>query len=127
MPSDPSEFGRMIGNHAQWRSRVQTPFISVTDSERVVRWHLSIRNRSGIMVAIINTEVLVDLLNIQVWQMHAVMDHFGVKPPGRSYRSTFDNEYLCGLRIPEAAVLAVCEPKLFDRMAEIYSGGIPRV
>ncbi|KAL0639491.1 hypothetical protein Q9L58_001520 [Maublancomyces gigas] len=120
MPSNASEFGQMVGNHAQWRGRVPTPFISVTDSQQVVRWQISIRNRPGVMVAIIDTSIFVDLLEGQVWQMDEVMNHFGVKPPGTCRWKSFEDEYLCGLQIPECAVLQVCEPKVFFMMAEIY-------
>lgn len=123
MPSNASDFGRMVGNHAQWRGRVPTPFISVTDSQQVVRWQISIRNRPGIMVAIIDTSIFVDLLEGQVWQMDEVMNHFGVKPPGTCHWKSFEDEYLCGLQIPECAVLEVCDPKVFFVMAEIYLDG----
>lgn len=123
MPSNAFEFGQMVGNHAQWRSRVPTPFISVTDSQQVVQWQISIRNRPGIMVAIIDTSIYVDLLEGQVWQMHELMAYFGVQPPGTCRWKSFEDEYLCGLLIPESAVLEVCDPKVFVRMAEIYLDG----
>lgn len=123
MPSDASGFGQMVGNHAQWRSRVPTPFISVTNSHRVVQWQISIRNRPGIMVGIIDTATLVDLLDGQVWEMYELMNHFGVNPPGKCHWKSFEDEYLCGLQIPDCAVLEICEPKIFPRMAEIYLEG----
>lgn len=75
------------------------------------------------MVAIIDTALLVNVLDAQVWEMHELMNHFGVKPPGTCRWKSFKDEYLCGLRIPECAVLEVCEPKIFFKMAEVYLAG----
>lgn len=72
------------------------------------------------MVAIIDTAILVDQLGVQVWEVDEAMDHFGIDPPGNCSRRTFDDEYICGLRIPLLAILGVCEPHLFEEMAEEY-------
>lgn len=93
---------------------MRTPFISMTDHLVCVDWHVTIRRKSGrlnIKVAMIDTAMLLGICGMSVWKMQDVMAQYGILPPGSCSISTFDNEYICAMRVPVQAIIACCEPE----------------
>lgn len=124
----PMTFRGMVERHANWSSRGGTPFISVTSSADAARWHVSKKRETGlatgVMVALIDTAAL--LRTTQVWKMHDAMDHFGV-PPAMCERRAYDNEYICAVGIPAAAIVASCQPEYYMDMAYVFLKKLERV
>lgn len=121
LPYNPMIFREMVERHANWSSRGGTPFVSVTSSADAARWHVSKKREAGLatgaMVAIIDTAAL--LRTTQVWRMHDAMDHFGVQP-AMCERRAYDNEYICAVGIPAAAVVASCQPEYYMDMSYVF-------
>lgn len=124
MPLDPLGFKNMVQRHGNWSSREGTPFVSVTSSPDAAGWHVAKKKAGGgvdtnIMVALIDTAALLGPGGTTVWKMHDAMDHFGLLP-WKCERRAYDNEYLCALRIPPAAVFACCQPDYFMDTALVF-------
>lgn len=121
LPYNPIVFRDMVERHANWSSRGGTPFVSVTSSADAARWHVSKKRETGqatgAMVALIDTAAL--LRTTQVWSMHDAMDHFGVHP-AMCERRAYDNEYICAVGIPAAAVVASCQPEYYMDMSYVF-------
>lgn len=123
MPLDAFNFRNMVNLHGNWRSREKTPFISVTSTPDGAARQVAIRQASRtepyIMVALIDTAVLLGQCRTSVWKMHDARDYYGLVP-WMCHRRAFDHEYICGLRIPAKAVLACCRPEYFRRIAMMF-------
>lgn len=123
MPLEPLNFKHMVQRHGNWSSREGTPFVSVTSSPDAAGWHVAKKQASGgqtnIMVALIDTAALLGPCGTTIWKMHDAMDHFGLQP-WKCERRAYDNEYLCGLRIPPQAIFACCQPDYFMDTALMF-------
>lgn len=129
MPRDALGFKHMVQLHGNWSSREGTPFVSVTSSSNVAAWHVTHKQANGdqtdIMVALIDTAVLLGPCQTGVWEMHHARDHFGL-PLWKCDRRAFDHEYICALRIPASAVIACCRPEYFVEMSKMFMKGLGR-
>lgn len=123
LPTDAFNFRNMVNLHGNWSSREKSPFISVTSTPdgaaRQVAIRQASRNQPYIMVALIDTAVLLGPCQTAVWKMHDVRDHFGLLP-WKCHRRAFDHEYICALRIPAKAVFACCRPEFFKQNAVMF-------
>lgn len=128
MPSDSFQFRNMVNLHGNWSSREKTPFISVTSSPEAAAWHVTIRqatrSQRTITVALIDTFAL--LSRTGVWKMHDARNRFGLQP-WKCHPRAFDNEYICNMRIPAAAIIACCRPEYFRQTAMMFLNGVGRI
>lgn len=123
MPHTPLEFRNVLERHVDWRCRLTTSFISMTDNPHAVDWQVAIRERvrrRNIMIAIIDTAALLCHCRASIWEMQSAMKHYGVSPPGKLTLGSFDNEYICALRVPSVAIVRLCTPLDFRARALEY-------
>lgn len=123
MPRDATRFGGMVQLHGNWGSREGTPFVSVTSNPDAVAWHVANKkaqgNNTNIMVALINTAILLGPEGTTVWRMHDARDHFGLQS-WKCNRRAFDDEYICALGIPARAIFTCCKPEYFMTAATLF-------